>query len=55
MSPQLQALYLLGTIAATATVARVGLEEKRTLIDWLAIGTIVLLLIEIISMIDTRF
>jgi len=55
MSPELRTLYVLGTIAATATVARVGLEEKRNLIDWLAIGSTALLLIEIISMIGTRF
>jgi hypothetical protein len=54
MNPQLQALYVLGTIAATATVARVGLADKQTLIDWMAIGSIALLLIEIISMIGTR-
>jgi len=54
MNPQLQALYVLGTIAATATVARASLEDKRTLMDWLALGSIAALLIEVISMIGMR-
>jgi hypothetical protein len=55
MNLQIHALYVLGTIAAIATVARVSLEDKRTLIDWLAVASIAVLLIEITSMIGTRF
>jgi len=55
MNPELRTLYVLGTFAAKVMVARVGLEEKRNLIDWLEIGSTALLLIDIISMIGTRF
>ena len=54
MNPELRTLYVLGTLAATVTVARVSLEEKRNLIDWLALGSVALLLIQLISMIVTR-
>ena len=36
MSPELRTLYVLGTLAATAKVARVSLEGKPRLIDRMA-------------------
>ncbi|GEM_PF-3342128 len=51
MSPELQTLYVLGTVAVTATVARVGLESRIRFIDWLALGSVLLMLVQIASMI----
>jgi hypothetical protein len=51
MNPELQALYILGTVAVTATVARVGLESRIRFIDWLALGSVLLMLVQITSMI----
>jgi len=54
MNRELRTLYVLGTLALPSTVARVGLEEKRNLIDWLALGSVALLLVQLTSMIVTR-
>ena len=54
MSPEIQTLCVLGTLAATAKVARVSLESKPRLIDWLALGSVALLLMQLTSMIVTR-
>ena len=51
MNLELQTLYVLGTVAVTATVARVGLESRIRFIDWLALGSVVLMLVQITSMI----
>ena len=54
MNSQLQMLYVLGTLAATATVLRMSLQGKTRLVDWIALGSIALLVIQLFSMIELQ-
>ena len=54
MNSQLQTLYVLGTLAATATVLRISVQGKARLIDWVALGSIALLVIQLFSMIELQ-
>ncbi|MGH7933168.1 MAG: hypothetical protein ACREQN_08350 [Candidatus Binataceae bacterium] len=54
MTAEIQILYVLGTLAVTATVARLSFDGKVRLFDWLALGSLALLLAQITSMIATR-
>ncbi len=54
MNPEIQTLYILGMLAATATVARVSFDGKPKLLDCRALGSLALLLLQITSMITAR-
>ena len=54
MNVELQILYILGTLAVTSTVTRMSFDGKPKLFDWLALGSVALLLAQITSMIATR-
>lgn len=54
MTAELQILYILEMLAVTATVGRLSFDGKPRLFDWLALGSLALLLAQITSMIATR-
>jgi hypothetical protein len=48
MNPEYQMLYVLGVVAASATFARVSAQSTMRLLDWIALGSLALLLVRII-------
>jgi len=48
MNPEYQVLYVLSAIAGTATLARVSTQSRTRLLDWIALGSLALLLVRII-------
>lgn len=54
MNPEFQILYILGALAVAATVARISFDGGPRVLDWLALGSLALLLAQITSLIATR-
>ncbi len=50
MNPQYQMLYMLSAIAASTAFARVATQSRTGLLDWVALGSLALLLAEVISL-----
>ena len=44
MNPEYQFLYFLSVLAASTTFTRVNAQSKTTLFDWIALGSLVLLM-----------
>ncbi len=51
MNPEYQILYALSAIAASTTFARVTAQSKTGLLDWIALGSLALLLAQVISLV----
>jgi hypothetical protein len=50
MNPEYQMLYVLGAIAASTAFARVAAQSRTGPLDWVALGSLALLLAEVISL-----
>lgn len=51
MNPEYQVLYVLSAIAASTTLARVTSQSKTGLLDWITLGSLALLLAQVISLV----
>lgn len=50
MNPEYQILYVLSAIAASTAFAKVTTQSKTGLIDWIMLGSLMLVLIQITSL-----
>lgn len=50
MNPDYQMLYVLSAIAASTTFARVTTQSKTGPLDWVALGSVALLVGQVISL-----
>ena len=50
MNPQYVLLYFFSALAASVTFVRIKEESEATLFDWIALGSLVLLMAQVISL-----
>ena len=50
MNPEYQFLYFLSVLAASTTFARVNAQSETTLFDWIALGSLVLLMVQALTL-----
>ncbi len=50
MNPEYQVLYFLSVLAASTTFARMNAQPKTTFFDWIALGSLVLLMAQVFSL-----
>lgn len=50
MNPQYVMLYFLSTLAASVTFVRIREESEATLFDWIALGSLVLIMAQALTL-----
>ena len=50
MNPEYQFLYFLSVLAASTTFARMNAQSETTAFDWIALGSLVLLIAQVLSL-----